>query len=234
MTKVRKGCKDVWNAFMVKDATFINDIPYCPTTGDIPQRVITFEEAIQAYKKEISRGNHDFKMNAYITFNLDDYKFDYGKYDIWMYPSRAKRIIDHFEGIITPDYSTYIDMPEPIKYYNTYRMRAFGYWMTKCGVKVINNVRWDFSNNYSYCFCGIPQESIVLIGTVGSDLKKKETYVLFAEGFFKMIDVLKPKAILTYGSANYPCFNTAEEEGIKIIQFESRTSRSFKGGNKNG
>ena len=41
----------------------------------------------------------------------------------------------------TPDFSTYQDFPEPLKVYNTYRMRAFGYWLTKNGIKVINNIR---------------------------------------------------------------------------------------------
>ena len=232
--KVRKGCRDIWNAFMVQDATFEKDIPYCPTTGEIPEQIITWEEAINIYNKEIASKHLDFKHNAYITFNLDDYKFDNGKYNIWRYPARAMKIIKHFDGIITPDFSTYIDMPEPYKYYNTYRMRAFGYWCTRCNVKVINNVRWDYSNSYCYCFCGIPKKSIVLIGTVGSNLKRIETYIVFEEGFFRMIEELKPKVILTYGSSKYPCFEKAKEMGIIIIQYDSRTSKSFKGVDKNG
>jgi len=232
--KVRKGCKDIWNAFMVRDAIFDKDIPYCPTTGETPESIITWEEAIQIYNKELASKRVNFKRDDYITFNLDDYKFDWGKYDIWMYPSRALKIIRHFGGIITPDFSTYVDMPEPIKYYNTYRMRAFGFWCTKCGVKVINNVRWDYSNKYYYCFCGIPKNSIVLIGTVGSGLKTKENRPIFDEGFFEMIKELSPKIILIYGSANYPCILKAKELGIVIIQYKSRTNISFKGGNNHG
>ncbi len=232
--QVRKGCKDIWNAFMVKDAIFEKDIPFCPTTGETPESIITWEEAIHIYNKEIASKRVDFKRNDYITFNLDDYKFDLGKYDIWMYPGRALKIIRHFGGIITPDYSTYIDMPEPIKYYNTYRMRAFGLWGTRCGVKVINNVRWDYSNNYHYCFCGIPKNSIVLIGTVASGLRKKTNRPMFDEGFFNMINELSPKIILVYRSANYPCFLKAKEMGITIIQYKSRTNNSYKGVTTNG
>ena len=70
--KVRKGCKDIWNAFMVKNATFNKDIPYCPTTGDIPDSIITWEEAIHIYNKELALKRVDFEANDYITFNLDD------------------------------------------------------------------------------------------------------------------------------------------------------------------
>ncbi len=234
-SKKRNGRRDIWNAFMVKNATFENDIPYCPTTGEIPTSIITWEEALHIYNKEmVSRKKKKFKKNDYITFNLDDYKFDFGKNSIWVNSSKALKIIRHFEGIITPDYSTYIDMPESIKYYNTYRMRAFGLWCTECGIKVINNVRWDYTNNYSYCFCGIPKNSIVLIGTIASDLKKKENRLIFEEGFFKMIEILTPKIILVYGSANYSCFLKAKDMGIKIIQYKSFTNRRFNGGNSNG
>ena len=34
-------------------------------------------------------------------------------------------------------------------------MRAFGYWISKQRIEVINNVRWGYSFTYSYCFDGI-------------------------------------------------------------------------------
>ena len=234
MIKKRRNCKDIWNAFMVENAIFDNDIPFCPTTGDIPETIITWQEAIEIYRKELSHNNKYFTRSDYITFNLDDYKFDFGKYDIWMNPSKSLKIIKHFGGIITPDFSTYIDMPEPIKYYNTYRMRAFGFWCTRCGIKVINNVRWDFTNNYQYCFSGIPKNSIILIGTIASGLKHKFNRYLFEEGFKILIDKLHPIVILVYGSANYPCFYAAKEQGISIIQYKSKTNIAFTGGNNHG
>ncbi|MBQ0071515.1 MAG: DUF4417 domain-containing protein, partial [Spirochaetales bacterium] len=39
---------------------------------------------------------------------------------------------------ITPDFSTNQDFPEAIKIYATYRMRAFGYWLGREGIEVIN------------------------------------------------------------------------------------------------
>ena len=56
---VRKGCRDIWNAFMVKGATFNeHDIPYCPTTAkSIPEMIITYDEARRIYKKEIEHKN---------------------------------------------------------------------------------------------------------------------------------------------------------------------------------
>jgi hypothetical protein len=61
---------------------------------------------------------------------------------IWYNAKNVLKVLEHFEEIITPDFSTYQDFPEPIKLYNTYRMRAFRYWAGKNKIPVINNVRW--------------------------------------------------------------------------------------------
>ena len=42
-----------------------------------------------------------------------------------------------------------------------------------------------------------------------------------------MISVLKPTAIIIYGSANYECLRSLQKQGIKIIQFDSETSKAF-------
>ena len=50
----RKGCKDIWNAFMCEGADFTShsriDIPFCPTTAtEIPKDIITWDEAKRLY-----------------------------------------------------------------------------------------------------------------------------------------------------------------------------------------
>lgn len=57
--KSRSGCKDIWNAFMCKDAVYSKrDIPYCPTIMSVlPKRIITWEEAKKLYKKEFYKIN---------------------------------------------------------------------------------------------------------------------------------------------------------------------------------
>ena len=60
----RTGCKDIFNAYMCKNAIFgRNDIPQCPTTATkLPEEVITWEEAKSFYKKELRLKNETFKM----------------------------------------------------------------------------------------------------------------------------------------------------------------------------
>ena len=224
----RTGLKDVWNAFMCDGANFSpNDIPMCSTTAvELPKDVITWEEAKAIYKKRISKKEYDFTYPAFVCFYLDDYKFD-GPRGIWHDSKQALKVLRHFGGVITPDFSTYQDFPEPIKIYNTYRMRAFGYWLTQNGIPVINNVRWGTSESYRYCFDGIDTDSIVAIGTVGGSPRKYIDRLRFEEGLAELVRVLRPHTIVVYGSANYPCFEKLKEQGIKIIAFSSETARAF-------
>ncbi len=228
--KVRSGCKDIWNAFMVEGAAFgKHDIPFCPnTTSDIPVDQVTWAEAKDIHKKHIAHKDGDYFVNAYINWYIDDYKFD-NIGGIWYNYNYALKVIRHFAGIITPDFSTYQDFPYPIKIIATYRMRAFGYWVGKQGVRVINNVRWGTEETFDYCFEGIPKNSIVSIGTVGGGPRKLIDRDRFIAGLFKMVEVLAPHTILIYGAANGDCFDALRKRGIRIISYQSRTARVYEG-----
>ena len=226
----RKGCTDMWNSFMVKGAKFdpISDIPFCPCTATkAPVKLISYEDAKAIYKKELKAGHKDFFVNAYIHFYIDDQKFDGKRSSIWLYPEEALSIIKHFAGIITPDFSTNADFPDPWKRFNTYRMRAFGIWIANQGIPVINNVRWGTVETWSYCFDGIPQNSMICIGTVASSLQYLENRPLFEYGLSQLIKVLSPKTIIIYGSANYSFIESLKDEGITIISFPSKTAEAF-------
>lgn len=224
----RANCKDVWNAFMVKGAVFSqNDIPFCPTTAtNLPEKIVTYKEAKEIYRAELKKGNRNFKNKAFVCFYEDDQDFDLPS-GIWFCWKYALRILNHFEGIITPDFSTYIDFPEPLRRWNTYRMRAFGYWYGKLGHQVINNVRWNDQTSFDWTFDGISKHSIVAIGTVASGLKKSENRPLFENGLVKMAEVLNPKIIIVYGSAKNPVFQDLKTKGIRVIQYKSSTATFF-------
>ena len=224
----RTGCKDIFNAYMCKDAIFgRNDIPHCPTTATkLPKEVITWEEAKSIYKKELRLKNETFKHNAFVCFYMDDHKFD-GARGIWHDSAHALKVLRHFAGVITPDFSTYQDFPEPLKIYNTYRMRVFGYWLGANGISVINNVRWGTPESYRYCFDGIDKNSVVAIGTVGGSPRKHIDRVRFERGLEELVRVLQPHTIIIYGSANYPCIEKLKEQGITIVAFSSETAKAF-------
>lgn len=225
---IRKGCKDVWNAFMVEGATFYDgDIPLCPTTAtSLPHDMVTWEEAEAIYDQRMATGDTDFFFDAFVCFFLDDWKFD-GKNGIWFNCKHVERVLRHFAGAITPDFSTNQDFPKPWKIFNTYRMRAYGYWLGRLGHQVINGVRWGTAETFSYCFEGIHRRSVVCIGTVASGLKFVRNRPLFEEGLRKMLRVLRPHTVVVYGSANYPPLRLLYDAGIRVVQFDSATNRRF-------
>ena len=231
LNNVRNGCKDMWNAFMVRGATFSpNDIPYCPTTATyIPTSIVSYEEAKAIHKRELRNGHKEYYVHAFIHFWIDDQKFDGNRKGIWAYPAEALKIIRHFDGIFTPDFSTNIDFPEPIKIFNTYRSRAYGLWVGTCRKGVINSMRWGTEETWRYCWDGVPRHSIVAVGTVASGLKRLENRPVFENGLREMVRVLQPHTIIVYGSANYNCFDELKAQGIDIVVFPNKTSVAFAG-----
>ena len=227
---IRNGCKDIWNAYMCEGADFRhsnNEIPFCPTTAtEQPAAIIPWDEAKRLYRNAMARGDKQFFYNAFVCWFIDDYKFD-GPRGIWNNSAFVLKVLRHFAGAITPDFSTYQDFPEPLKIYNTYRMRVFGYWLGKNGIAVINNVRWGTSETWRYCWDGIPENSIVCIGTVGGSPRKLIDRKRFEEGLEELIRILQPHTILVYGSANYPCFNVLKKRGIKIVSYKSCTATFY-------
>ncbi len=225
---IRNGLKDIWNAHMAEGAMFGHlDIPLCPTTAkEIPKFIITWEEAKAIHKKELAKRNTAYHNEAFVCFYIDDSKFD-GPRGIWHDSEYALKVLRHFAGVITPDYSTYQDFPEAIKIYATYRMRLFGYWLGQNDIAVINNVRWGTPESWHYCFEGIPKNSIVAIGTVGGSPRKLLDRERFETGLIKMVDLLSPHTIIVYGSAEYDCFMKLRSQGIHIVSFQSKTAEAF-------
>lgn len=230
LNNTRKGCHDIWNAFMCEGANYSyskNDIPLCPTTADkLPVAIIPWDEAKRLHRTAIARKDVNYYYDVFVCFYLDDYKFD-GTRGIWRDYKNALNVLSHFAGAITPDFSTYQDFPKPLKIYNTYRMRAFGYWLGKNGIAVINNVRWGSKETWDYCWDGIPRNSMIAIGTVGGSPRKIIDRKRFEEGLNELVRVLKPHTILVYGSANYDCFKKLSENGVKVVSYPSHTALAF-------
>ncbi len=229
MGNSRNGLQDMWNAFMVKGAKFsANDIPICPTTAtSLPTRLISFDEAKAIHKKELQHSNSDYHVDAFVHFYIDDQKFDGKRSSIWLYPEKALMVLHHFSGIIAPDFSTYADFPKPIKYWNFYRMNAFGYWIGSLGIPVISNARWGTEDTWHYCFDGNPHNSVLAVGTIASGIHRLKNRPLFENGLFKMVEKLRPHTIIIYGSANYHCFDELRNQGIHVVSYPSKTSEAF-------
>jgi hypothetical protein len=227
----RNGIVDIWNAFMLVGVSYdVHDIPICPSTAtDAPRHLISWPEAKRLHNSRLRGGEKNYKREEFIHFYVDDVKFDGKKSGIWIQPWKALEIIRHFGGIITPDYSICQDFPEPQKMGAVFRMRAFGFWAGRQGIKVINNIRWGTWETWDYCFAGIPRGSIVAVGTVASGLRSRNNRLIFENGFKRMVEVIRPQTVLIYGSGNQTCIKEACNAGVKVLTFESETHMAFCG-----
>lgn len=94
----RSGCRDVFHAFLVKNAQYDGDleIPCIKPETKIPIRLISFSKAL-----------HIADHESWVHFYEDDSAFE----RIWNKPNMYLSILKRFVGVITPDFSLYRDMP---------------------------------------------------------------------------------------------------------------------------
>ena len=208
----RHGCTDVFRAFLVKNATYDGklEIPVIYPEDKQPNRLIPFSKSLSTI---------DF--NQWIHFYEDDVNFE----RIWNNPRKYLPLIKRFNGIITPDFSLYRDMPLVMQQWNTYRGKALGHWFQENGIKVIPNVRFGDERTYDFCCLGIQQGTTIAIGSYGC-LGNKIDRSYFKKGLRTIIELLKPKAIIVYGSAPADIFSDCISNHIQIIQFESQFAQS--------
>lgn len=207
INSIRKGCKDVFNAFLVAFAIYAGffEFPVIKACYDIPNRLIAFSKCISC---------RDY--NFWVHFYEDDYLFE----RLWRNPKKYLPILQRYNGVILPDWSLYRDMPFVMQLWNIYRSRAIGAWLQVNGVKVIPNVRYGDRRTYRCCCDGLPNHAVIAVGSHGT-IKNIEDRIIFAQGLDVVIKRLQPKAIIVYGCAPDSIFQKYKDKGITIYHFDS-------------
>ena len=184
------------------------EMPIINNDHYIPERLIGFNEALtsKAY-------------DACVHFFLDDYQFE----RIWKEPRRYVDALKRFSGVCSPDFSLYLDMPTPLRIYNTYRSRLVGQYLQSQGLKVIPTISWANKDSFEFCFKGIPKGSVVAISTLGVR-KDKEALSIWQNGKKELIAQIEPSILLIYGGKV-----ETDESKVKILWYENQTIKRMKG-----
>ena len=203
----RTGCKDVFRAFLVKNARYEGDleIPCIKAEDRLPTRLIHFSKVF---------GSKDY--DAWVHFYEDDVSFE----RLWNLPNKYLPILKKYAGVISPDFSVYRDMPLVMQQWNTYRSRAIGHWLQENGIPVIPNVRWGDERTYDLCCAGVPRNSTIAVGSHGC-IKLLQERPHFINGLDYAVRKLRPKIVIVYGTAPECIFDKYREQGIEIMQFDS-------------
>ena len=158
-------------------------MPIIKNDGFIPDRLIGFNYALSS--KDKKTGLHCF---------IDDYQFE----RLWNDPEKYIDVLSKYECFLSPDYSLYTDMAEPMRIWNTYRSRLIGAYYQSYGIKVIPTISWAQKSTFRYCFKGIPENSIVAVSTIGVK-EQNEAFTIWKAGMREMIKRIRPQHILVYG-----------------------------------
>lgn len=92
--------------------------------------------------------------------------------------------------------------------------------MQENGLHVITNVRWSDNRTYELCCTGVPINSSIAIGSHGC-IRLLEERKHFIQGLDYVVNRLKPKSIIVYGTAPDAIFSKYKEVDIEILQFDS-------------
>ena len=182
----RDRTNKAYNLDIIDHSNLTNDfwqMPIIRNNNFIPTDMIGFNYAKSNDRKDVG-----------IHFYIDDYQFE----RIWNDPEKYVDILMEYDGILSPDFSLYMDMPMAMKIWNIYRSRQIGAYYQSKGIKVIPTISWAEAETFEFCFQGIPKGSVVSISTIGVK-RDEEAMKIWTNGVTEMIRQIEPSAILIYG-----------------------------------
>lgn len=209
-----KKVRDDFQAFLVEGANFTGpeDYPILEEwmiADDFPENIVPFNKIKETKNIE----------DCYVCFYCRDVDF----LRIKKNPKQFVNILQKSKGIIGLDFSVYTDMPKIVQKKQMYNNLAFTYFFGASGIKVIPNIRYGVDEITEDFLNAIPQGSLIAIGTYGFIKTVKEQNVWF-EQINKIIQTLKPKGIVIYGSLPKDFKRWLVLNDIKFKVYESHLS----------
>lgn len=154
---------------------------------------------------------------AGVHLYLDDHRIE----NTWTDPERYVGMLRRFACVMTPDYSLWLEMPEPMKRWQVYRSLAVGKAWQDAGLCVVPTLTWGGPDTFSWCFDGIPKGGTVSLSTVGL-MRSVEGRRLFDEGADAAMEAVSPSRVLAYGTRR-----EFDARGAEVVWYESDMQRRF-------
>ena len=144
------------------------------------------------------KNGKDKHYNRMVHFFLYDYKFE----DIWKKPDKYIMALKKYRAVLTPDFSMYLEMPIPLKMYNTFRNRWCGAYLSSKGIDVVPTVNWGEEDTFDFCFDGIEKGSTVAVSTymVSEHNNHADQKEFFMKGYNEMLRKIEPQNIICYNT----------------------------------
>jgi len=139
-----------------------------------------------------TKAKPDDEENKYKTIHF--FTYDWLFETVYNKPQETIEKLEQYYSLLTPDFSTYTDMPLALQIHSTFKNRWCGAYWQSLGLKVIPTVEWGDERSFEFCFDGIEEGSVVAVATYHRE--NKEGFLL---GYNKMLETIKPSAIICYG-----------------------------------
>jgi len=130
--------------------------------------------------------------NKTIHFFTYDWLFDC----VYEKPETALEKLDQYYALLTPEFSTYKDMPLARQIDSVFKNRWCGAFWQKQGMRVIPTISWGSLPCMEFCFDGVEKGSVVAVSTY----TREDNKAGFMLGFNKMLEIIEPSAIICYGT----------------------------------
>ncbi len=162
-------------------------VPILPASEFIPKSVFQYGSA------NINKFQIHITPETACHFFTDDYRF----VRVWNRPNLTLPLLLKFSCLFSPDFTLSFDFPDLMNKWNHYRKMWVSAWWRSQGVDVIPVANWLDQRSYSWCFEGMPLNSV--IGLSAHEISEPYELSLFLNGFKEMELLLKPKLIVMIG-----------------------------------
>ena len=123
------------------------------------------------------------------------FTYDWNFENVYEKPEIAMEKLNQYYALLTPEFSTYKDMPLARQIDSVFKNRWCGAYWQKQGMLVIPTISWGSYGCFDFFCDGVEEGSVVAVSTYTREDNKKG----FMEGYEKMIEKIKPSAIICYG-----------------------------------
>ena len=149
-------------------------------------------------------------------FFIHDYLFS----RVWEQPDHYLDLLRKFACVCSPDFSPYSDFPKAVQVFNHYRKHWLGRYWQEHGITVIPTITWSSPETIEWAFDGEPVGGIVALSSVGMfDSDEHRDWLI--DGYYQMMDVLKPKMIWWKGKVP----EQIRQSNKNIMEIEQHTAK---------
>ncbi len=166
--------------------TLTNSFPIVEAyTGTTDFEIVSYTE----------RKKYDGKGRA-LHYFLDDYKF---RDAVWCDLERVTYMIRNYDIVFAPDLSLWKDLAtEFYNKTNVFRSRFVGAYWQLCGFNVIPTASWGGLSSFTYCFEGLPSNSVIAVSGMGCR-KSSDSFRRWCYALHRLEEEKNPLLILVYG-----------------------------------